>query len=137
MVKEDLECDYCFKKVDSPKDLRKTRYAKMWKCKECQEKDKKRKNGFSCYIPFEMLEAKTESGAKLIGVKSPQGQFIALNKVLDKFMKPFMVSAEFVAHIQDHLTKDPKLKGQEVMCKICNKTIDQIWDESQTKRNGE
>jgi len=134
LVKSDLECDFCFKKVESAKDLRKVKNMKSWKCKECQERDRRPK--MSWYMPIELQECTFEQGGKLIGVKAPNGQFIALNKVLHEFTKPHMKCLEFVAHIQDHISKEPNLKGQSVICKICNKTIDQIWDESQTKRNG-
>ncbi len=33
-------------------------------------------------------------------------------------------AVQFVEHIQNHLDKD-----QEVKCKICDKTIDEIWEE--------
>jgi len=35
------------------------------------------------------------------------------------------VSQEFVKHIEEHLNED-----QEVICKICDKTIDEIWRDS-------
>jgi folate-binding Fe-S cluster repair protein YgfZ len=35
----------------------------------------------------------------------------------------------FVTHIKEHLATTPELAGQEVCCKICGKTIDEISKE--------
>ena len=40
------------------------------------------------------------------------------------------ISEVFVEHIQNHLDKN-----QKVVCKICNKTIDEIYDEATKKEN--
>lgn len=125
-------CDFCFKEYDNRKDLRKQRNSKTYKCKECQEKDKKPK--ISWYVPIELLQVTCESGGKLIGFYAPSGQFMAINKLLDDFMKPFKPAVEFVCHIKKHLDNDPKLKCKDVICNICNKSIDEIWDESEKLR---
>jgi len=35
----------------------------------------------------------------------------------------------FMNHIEDHLNGMKELQYKKVMCKICNKTIDEIYDE--------
>lgn len=132
MVKNDLECDFCFKKVNNPKDLRKVRNMKSWKCKECQEKERRPK--MTWYMLNELLQCTFENGGKLIGFKAPNGEFMVINKVLDDFTKPFRKCLDFVAHIQAHLNNDPKLKGQNVTCSFCKKSIDEIWDEEQNRK---
>lgn len=41
----------------------------------------------------------------------------------------------FVRHIQDHIINEDKNipKGAKVVCKFCNKTIDEIWAEIEEK----
>ena len=35
----------------------------------------------------------------------------------------------FLAHIRRHLEDDPDLQDQEIVCKFCGKTVDEIYHE--------
>lgn len=85
------------------------------------------------YIPIELEQATLSSGEKIIGVRH-KGEFIALNKIVADLMDKTNATKciKFVEHIKNHLTKEETykdLKNKEVVCKICDKTIDEISKE--------
>ena len=51
-----------------------------------------------------------------------------LKEIIDTLSSTILTGHIFIQHIQDHL-KD----GEDVVCKICNKTVDDIYEEDKDK----
>ena len=54
---------------------------------------------------------------------------------LDAALELTMPAIRFVNHIQGHINKGeptPDIRGQEVVCKICGKTITEIFEEGES-----
>ena len=54
---------------------------------------------------------------------------------LDAALELTMPAVRFVNHIQEHINRGeptPDIRGQEVVCKICGKTITEIFEEGES-----
>lgn len=119
------QCVDCEKVFNGKSKVRKLPKVDKYRCRSCIKKRMEPK--ITWYLPENLEQVTFQSGGKLIGVHH-KGEFVALNKIRDSLLVPFKKSAEFVRHIRRHINKDRKLKGQKVICKFCDKTIDEIWD---------
>ena len=64
-------------------------------------------------------------------MKKSEPQIVIMCEDIEQ-LKRYLEAIEFVEHIEKHLKDETKFpKGSKVMCKICDKTIDEIFDESE------